>query len=88
MSRFWKHSDALKLTWISSTLYPRPRLVLRLSDPAAAASFLPGARSWAAQALRDLGITVAVVELPDDVRQRVLDAQRRPRPPSAPSSAP
>lgn len=71
------HSDALKLTWISSTLYPRPRLVLCLSDPAAAVPFLPGARSWAAQALQDFGITVVVVDLPDDVRQRVLDAQRR-----------
>lgn len=34
-------ADAFKLTWISSTIYPRPRLFLCLSDPAAAAPFLP-----------------------------------------------
>jgi hypothetical protein len=70
-------ADAFKLAWISSTLYPRPDLVLCLSDPQAAAPFLPGGRSWAARAFQDLGISVAVVTLPDDLRQRVLDAQRR-----------
>ncbi len=35
-------ADAFKLTWISSTLYPKPRLILCLSDPLAAAPFLPG----------------------------------------------
>lgn len=70
-------SDALKLTWISSTIYPRPRLILCLSDPAAAGPFVPGSRSWAAQALEDLGITVAVVGLPEAVRQRVVAAQQR-----------
>jgi hypothetical protein len=70
-------ADALKLTWIGSTIYPRPRLILCMSDPAAAAPFLPPARSWAAQALKDLGVTISVVELPDDVRQLVLAAQER-----------
>ncbi|MFY1635590.1 hypothetical protein ACN27F_20335 [Solwaraspora sp. WMMB335] len=70
-------ADALKLTWIASTMYPQPRLVLCMSDPAAARPFLPTARSWAAQALLDLAITVHVVEIPDDVRKKVRAAQER-----------
>jgi hypothetical protein len=70
-------ADAFKLTWISSTIYPRPRLFLCLSDPVAAAPFLPQARSWAAQALQDLGMTVAVVPLPEEVRLQVQAAQQR-----------
>ena len=70
-------ADAFKLHWISTTLYPRPRRILCLSDPAAAAPFLPQARSWAARALQDLDITVMVVPLPDDVRDGILAAQRR-----------
>jgi hypothetical protein len=48
-----------------------------MSDPLAAAPFLPTAKSWAAQALQDLGITVSVVVLPAAVRQMVEVAQRR-----------
>jgi hypothetical protein len=70
-------ADAFKLTWISSTLDPKPRLILCLSDPLAAAPFLPGARSWAARAFQDLGVTVYVVDLPADLRQNLLQAQRR-----------
>jgi hypothetical protein len=70
-------SDALKLTWISTTIYPRPRLVLCMSDPLAAAPFQSTARSWAARALQDLGITISVVELPADVRHMVELAQKR-----------
>ncbi|MFD6953500.1 hypothetical protein A6A08_25795 [Nocardiopsis sp. TSRI0078] len=69
-------SDALKLVWISSTLYPRPRMVLCLSDQEAARPFL-GERSWAAAALRDLGIEVLVIDLPDHVRARLRQAQHR-----------
>jgi hypothetical protein len=70
-------SDAFKLTWISTTMYPRPRLVLCLSDPLAAAPFLPTTRSWAARAFQDLGVTISVVDLPADLRQNLLLAQRR-----------
>ena len=70
-------SDAFKLTWISTTMYPRPRLILCLSDPLAAAPFLPSARSWAARAFQDLGVTISVVDLPVDLRQNLLQAQRR-----------
>jgi hypothetical protein len=51
-------ADAFKLTWISTTITPRPQLILCLSDPRAAAPFMPGARSWAARAFQDLDITV------------------------------
>jgi hypothetical protein len=70
-------SDALKLTWIATTVYPRPRLILCMSDPAAAAPFAVGARSWASQALADLGVEVAVVELPEATRAAVVAAQQR-----------
>lgn len=70
-------SDAFKLHWIGTVLDPRPRRILCLSDPAAAAPFLPTARTWAARALHDLGIEIVVVTLPDTVRAAILDAQRR-----------
>ena len=70
-------ADAFKPTWISTTMYPRPRLILCLSDPLAAAPFLPGARSWAARAFQDLGVSISVVDLPVGLRQDLLQAQRR-----------
>jgi hypothetical protein len=70
-------ADAFKLTWISSTMYPRPQLILCLSDPLAAAPFLPDARSWAARAFQDLGVTISVVDLPTGLRHALLQAQRR-----------
>jgi hypothetical protein len=54
--------DAFKLAWIPTTLYPRPQLILCLSDPLAAAPFLPGARSWAARAPQDCHITVSTAD--------------------------
>lgn len=70
-------TDALKLTWIGSTMYPRPEMVLCMSDAAAAAPFQPSSMSWAAQALQDLGIRVEVVELPEELRDAVMAAQKR-----------
>jgi hypothetical protein len=70
-------ADALKLSWISMTIYPRPRLILCLSDPLAANPFMPPARSWAAQAFQDLGVSISVVDLPEEVRQKVQAAQQR-----------
>lgn len=70
-------ADAFKLAWIGATVYPRPQLILCLSDPLAAAPFLPGGRSWASRALQDQRIEVRVISLPDDLRNRLLEAQRR-----------
>lgn len=69
-------ADALKLTWVASTLPTRPRLVLCLSDPQAATPFL-AKRSWPAAALADLGVEVRGVELPQEVRELIVAAQRR-----------
>jgi hypothetical protein len=69
-------ADAFKLAWTATTICPRPQLILCLSYPLAAAPFLPSARSWAARALQDHGITVSVVSLPDNLRQHLLEAQR------------
>lgn len=69
-------SDAFKLHWIGTVLSPTPRRIICLSDTAAAAPFLPTARTWAARALHDLGIEVIIVTLPETVRHAVLDAQR------------
>lgn len=68
-------ADAFKLAWIGTTIYPRPQLILCLSDPLAAAPFLPGTRSWASRALQDNRIEVRIVSLPDDLRHRLLEAQ-------------
>jgi hypothetical protein len=70
-------ADAFKLAWIATTIYPRPQLVLCLSDPQAAAPFLPGGRTWASRALQDHLIGVRVVALPGDLHQRLLEAQHR-----------
>ncbi|MDI5977353.1 hypothetical protein [Amycolatopsis magusensis] len=70
-------TDALKLTWIASTLQPSPRrLVLCFADEAAARPFRDGS-SWATAALRDLRVEVLVAELPLEVRAGLLEAQRR-----------
>ncbi|BCJ77003.1 hypothetical protein CS0771_65470 [Catellatospora sp. IY07-71] len=70
-------ADTLKLTWIATKIQPRPQLYLCLSDPLAAKPFLPTSKSWAAQALLDLGVTIAVVDLPADTRDKVRAAQQR-----------
>jgi len=70
-------SDAFKLSWVGGMSYPRPRRILCFSDEAAAAPFRPESRSWAARALQDFDIEVVVVQLPDSVRQMILNAQRR-----------
>lgn len=70
-------ADTLKLTWIATKIEPRPRLFLCLGDPLAARPFLPTSKSWAARALQDLGVTIAVVELPLEVKEKVRAAQQR-----------
>jgi hypothetical protein len=70
-------ADTLKLMWIATKIEPRPRLVLCLGDPLAARPFLPTSKSWAAHAMRDLGVTIAVVDLPLEVQTKVRAAQQR-----------
>lgn len=69
-------TDALKLVWADSVFFEdRARKVLVLADDAAAAHFR--GRSWMAAALTQLGVEVRVVALPEDVRTKIRDAQRR-----------
>lgn len=70
--------DAFKLLWLASTMTSRPRLILCLSDEAAARPFTT-AKSWRAQALRDVGVDVIVVDLDADVRGSIVAAQVRQR---------
>ncbi len=69
-------TDAFKLTWIASTIYPRPELILCMSDPRAAAAYLPTSKSWAAQALSDLAIRIELIEPPDE--RETPSGPRRP----------
>ena len=68
-------ADALKLTLAARIVGGAPRLYLVVSDEEAAVH-LRG-RAWAGVALRHHGIQLEVVDLPEDVRVRVLAAQTR-----------
>jgi hypothetical protein len=67
-------ADALRLLFVATTLPTSPRLILCLSDEAAAHHFT-AARSWAAAALREFAVDVEIVDLPDEHRLAVLAAQ-------------
>jgi hypothetical protein len=54
---------------------PTPRLILLFGDAAAARAC--GGRSWKAEAVRRFSIEVEVVELPDETRLAVMQAQVR-----------
>ena len=68
-------TDAFKLAFVAQTLGGPHRLIILLSDEAAAAPFR--GQSWYAGAMRDFGVELAVVELPADVRDQVRTAQAR-----------
>jgi hypothetical protein len=67
--------DALKLYIAGEALTPRPRLVLALTDAAAASRFQN--HSWYALALRRLGVDLITVDIPDSVRESIRAAQCR-----------
>lgn len=67
--------DVLKLVFVRDLLKTDVRSILLFSDEAAA-TFLR-AKSWRAQAIRSLGIEIHVVELPPDLRAKVVAAQKR-----------
>jgi hypothetical protein len=68
-------TDAFKLVFIARLAETPPRLILLLSDDAAAAPFR--GKSWAAAALREFGVEIVVMELPTDTKQAVRAAQDR-----------
>jgi len=69
-------TDAFKLSWVASRIGGHPRLILCMSDDEPA-SYFRSERSWPSQALRDYGITIEVVDLPDSSRAAVAEAQTR-----------
>jgi hypothetical protein len=72
-------ADALKLSWIAAAFQPRPSIFLCFGDQRAAEPFVPSGANWAGHALKDLGMTVVVVDLPPDIRSRMRGARRVPQ---------
>lgn len=70
-------TDALKLVVARAELGGAEdcHAVLTFCDEAAAAHF--SGKSWMAEALRQLNIEVLVVEIPPEVRESIIAAQRR-----------
>jgi len=72
-------SDAFRLVYLADVAVRagrrRPRLILCFCDAEAARPFRDG-RGWRAMALAHFGIERHVINLPADVRARVLEAQR------------
>jgi hypothetical protein len=69
-------SDAFKLSFAATLLARRPRLVLLFSDEEAAAPFRSPGR-WSSAAIQQAGIEVVIVELLDEERAKIREAQRR-----------
>ncbi len=67
--------DIFKLVFVRELMQADTRLILLFSDQAAT-KFLRG-RSWRAQAMRSLGVEIEVVDVPVEVRNRVIAAQKR-----------
>jgi hypothetical protein len=68
-------TDAFRLLYASKFLPKPPRLILLFGDSEAAAQFQ--GTSWMAQVLRANGIDVVVVDLPEEVKRSLREAQRR-----------
>lgn len=68
-------ADALKLAYLGQRLEWRCRKLLLFSDRAACAPF--AGSSWRTQCLRHFEIDTEVIELPPELRERVLAAQKR-----------
>jgi hypothetical protein len=68
-------TDAFKLVFASRMAESDSRLILLLSDEAAAAPFR--GRSWYSAALTEFGVEILVVDLPSDTRRAVRAAQNR-----------
>jgi hypothetical protein len=70
-------SDALKLIFCEKSLGGSFRKILVFADEAAAKPFI--GNSWQAACLRQQGIEVQVLALPDDLVKQISDAQNRQR---------
>ncbi|MEO5981872.1 MAG: helix-turn-helix domain-containing protein [Pedococcus sp.] len=69
-------NDAMKLAWIAKSLEAQPeRLILCVSDELAVAH-LRG-KSWQGAAVKDLGVDIEVVDIPRELIETILAAQKR-----------
>src|SRR5712692_1664441 len=63
--------DAFKLAFLARTR-PGAQMILLFSDPAASAPFT--SKRWFAQAIRQLGLQVEVVDIPEEMKARLVAA--------------
>jgi hypothetical protein len=66
--------DAFKLAFLARA-HPNARSILLFGDPQTAAVFT--SEKWIAQAIRTFGISVETVDIPADLRSRLVKAQAR-----------
>lgn len=67
--------DAFKISHVARSLGTSPRLVLVFCDEHACKRFRGS--GWLAGAIRSHGIEIKVVDIPDDLRDRLRQAQHR-----------
>jgi hypothetical protein len=68
-------ADAFKLAFVSEAVLPSARRILLLCDHQAAKAFQ--GTIWMATAIAAAKIEIVVVDLPEEIRRRVLQAQAR-----------
>jgi hypothetical protein len=69
-------TDACRLSFAATLVPRRPRLLLLFSDQEAAAPFRPP-HTWSTAAIRQAGIEVMVVTLPEAERAKIREAKQR-----------
>ncbi len=69
-------ADAFKLLFVNALFKGNGKCILLFADHDAAAHF-QGNKSWMAQCLSEHNIIVEVIELPSELKTKVLDAQLR-----------
>lgn len=67
--------DAFKLVFVGGRLGATTLVLAVVDQPAY--RYLTGAKTWAAAALRDFGVTVTLIELDGDDHARILAVQQR-----------
>ena len=71
--------DILKLVYLERMLGGTWRKILCFGDETAARSVSSGSRAWIAAAAREFGVDVVDVPHSDEMKQRLLECQRRQR---------
>ena len=68
-------TDGFKLLFVNALVKGDSKRVLLFADPDAAAHFQ--GKSWMAQCLDEYNIIVEIIELPPELKNKVLKAQQR-----------